>query len=299
MAGRTVVVEQAAVNSPVNRDERERTASVTVGIIPVSDRLLANLYYGRFRRAVRGVLNRMLGDSSSIVRGPLKGCSLKSATPTYLLGLYELPVVYTMLDVLHEGDVVYDVGAHEGYFSLLAGRKVGSSGFVYAFEPLPDNARKVTAHLAENGIRQSHVVACAISDRAGAFPLSLSDAAATPSDAATPSLVRGAENAISVTAITLDDFVCQHRVPDLIKMDIEGAEVLALQGAAKLIRSDDAPRWIIEVHSAELHRTVIDLLTGAGYEIAVITPSHRRAAKAYPCHVVAAKDRARRGASRR
>jgi FkbM family methyltransferase len=289
MAGRTVVVEQAPVGSAVDRASRGRTSEFHPMRIPVGDRLLERLYYGRLRRPVRAVLTRALGATAAIVRGPLKGCRFETAGPAYLLGVYELPVVYTMLDVLREGDVVYDVGANEGYFSLLAGRQIGSTGFVYAFEALPQNAQKVTAHLAANNIGHAEVVPSAISDRAGAFPLAIGDAA-------TPSLVRGDGNAIRVNAITLDGFVACHPRPDLIKMDIEGAEMLALHGALELIRRDDAPRWIIEVHSAELHRGVTDLLREAGYAVSVLVPTHKPPRKAYPCHVIAEKDRGlRRG----
>jgi FkbM family methyltransferase len=278
MAGRTVVAAPPPVESS-DRAVSNPPPRIATLSMPIGDRVLESLFYGRFRRPIRGVLNRLLGESPRIVRGPLKGSRLTSAGTAYLLGLYEVPVAYAVRDSLASGDVMYDIGAHEGYFSLLAARTVGRNGFVYAFEPLPENAERVTAHLLENNIEQSLVLPCAISNRSGMFPLSLADAA-------TPSLVSTATRTIDVPVTTLDEFIRQHRPPDVIKVDVEGAEVLVLQGARTLI-SEVGPKWIIEVHNAELYRGVAEILQAAGYELSVIPPSHGPADKPYPCHVVA------------
>ena len=274
-----MTANNSASGTPASQVARSQTIGRTVPAIPAGDRLLEKLYYGSFRRPVRGVLNRVLGESTRIVRGPLKGCRLSAGGSAYLLGVYELPVVYAMLDAVVSGDVVYDVGAHEGYFSLLAGRKTGPNGFVYAFEPLQENAEKVAAHLAENSMGQSMVVPCAVLDRAGTVPMSVSDAAM-------PSVVGSTTKTITVSATTLDEFAAQHRPPSVIKMDIEGAEALALDGARRVLSERIAKTWIVEIHGSDLDRAVSERFQSAGYALSKL-PARIRPDKAYPCHLIA------------
>jgi hypothetical protein len=107
-------------------------------------------------------------------------------------------------------------------------------------------------------------------------------------DAYTPSLIRGRRNRpITVNASTLDDFVVDHRRPDLIKMDIEGAEVMALEGATKLRSGANAPKWLIEVHSSEIDRQVRKILSDHGYSLRLLPAPFPR--RPYPTHIIALK----------
>lgn len=122
----------------------------------VLDVITYKLWYGRFRRLFRAILRRLIGyrTQAQIRFGPLKGYYfVDDGYPSpYSLGIYELHVQYAILNTLTNGDVFYDVGAHFGFLSLLAAKIVGPEGHVYAFEPLPENAKRVLQLMAANNI---------------------------------------------------------------------------------------------------------------------------------------------------
>ncbi len=89
------------------------------------------------------------------------------SNPTYSVGINEWPVQKWLAANLHSGDVVYDVGANVGFFTVLAARLVGTEGHVVAFEPVPDNAAAVRHNVALNKMTQVTVLQQAVSDDVG------------------------------------------------------------------------------------------------------------------------------------
>jgi FkbM family methyltransferase len=121
---------------------------------------------------------------------------------------------------------VFDVGAHAGYYTLMLSRLVGPQGRVFAFEANPENAAKLRKHLKINGVRNVELIEAAVSDRTGSGFFEV--------DASTDRygyMGTLAERGAPVQTVVLDDFP----IPDLIKMDIEGAETRALAGAPRLL----------------------------------------------------------------
>lgn len=247
-------------------------------------RVLESLYYGRFRRLFRGVLTRCIGRAPRILRGPLKGWQFSDGGLAELLNVYEPQVVRVLLRTLGPNQVVYDVGSNEGYFGLLGGSRVGPGGAVYAFEPHPTNAERVARHFNENRLDQCVVIRQAVSNVSGPVLLSRGDTAADPSLRS----AQAEQDGIEVTATTLDEFSLSHRWPNVIKMDIEGGEVQALEGASRVLAGDDAPVWIVEVHTEHLHRRASDLFLHSGHTVYRL-PSRHGAKKPYPCHILAIK----------
>ena len=140
--------------------------------------------------------------------------------------------------------------------------------------------------MAANQVENCRVVEMAVSDRSGRTELYLSD----EEDAYTPSLIRGRRNAvIDVGLTTLDDFAREHRRPDLIKVDVEGAEVAVIEGARQLLSSADAPRWLIETHSSQLDREVRERLLDYGYRLQSLPAPIPQ--KPFPTHLIASKER--------
>jgi FkbM family methyltransferase len=145
------------------------------------------------------------------------------------------------------GDVVFDVGANVGAYTVLFAQWVGPAGHVFAFEPVPSIARSLRAQLALNrmGDRVT-VIEAAVINHAGTLALSAPGHAginrrALPQDDAAQRLV--------VPAVSLDLF-CAERgvVPGLIKIDVEGAELDVLRGARDTLAAMPGRRVFIEWH---------------------------------------------------
>lgn len=257
--------------------------------------ILYHAWYGPLRRPLRPVLQRLTAGWRRIIAGPLRGQYFDGPETTCRLGIYELPVQQALRRLLRPGDVCYDLGANNGYLSLLAARCVGKDGCVYSFDPLPANVERIGGLMRANQIEQHETVAQAVADRTGVERLFCQSA----SDTYTASLIRqNRPGELPVRVTTLDEFINDHRRPDLVKMDVEGAELLVLQGASRLLTNALpwlTPRiWLIEVHTATLDREVTELMERYGYRVEPLddqngSGSGSRPAwrKAYPRHIIA------------
>lgn len=181
----------------------------------------------------------------------------------YWLGNYELPIQECLARELQSGHVFYDIGGNAGFFTLLGSKCVGPTGQVFSFEPLPQNATVIRAQLALNPATNCTVVQAAISEHAGEVEF------CAGADTSTAHIHqdhdRRGEDSMAVAAIRLDDFAATSPVPDFIKMDIEGAEVAALNGARQLLGGSHRPKMLIEFHGEQLRRDCMAILEGFGY----------------------------------
>lgn len=143
--------------------------------------------------------------------------------------------------------IVLDVGAHCGQYALTASRvQVGVN--VYAFEPDAENVNDLRHNLRINHIDNVDVRQVAVSDQTGRMPLYTDH---EHFGFANHSLARGAKvfrgEAHEVDVVTLDGVILAKNLPVcLIKLDIEGAELLALQGSEAILRRDQ-PALLLEV----------------------------------------------------
>jgi FkbM family methyltransferase len=154
---------------------------------------------------------------------------------------------------------VFDVGAHAGYFTLLFSRAVGPSGTVFAFEPDPSNLARLHRNLALNVSTNVRVIPSAVTDRKGKAQFVANASMGHVSD----------EGKLSVSTCRLDDFP----PPDLVKMDIEGSENLALSGAENILALHHAI-FFIELHGTAVSAACIDMLVRHGYRIERIGADH-------------------------
>jgi FkbM family methyltransferase len=159
---------------------------------------------------------------------------------------------------IRPGDVVLDVGANIGYYTLLFARLVGESGRVIAFEPDPGNFRLLEKNVRANGYRNVVLKRQAVSDVTGKLRLYLSGP--NKGDHRLYDSADGRES-ITVEATTLDHAVGGDRV-DFIKMDIQGSEPAALRGMAGVLRANPHVRLITEFWPIGLKRFGAD---AAGY----------------------------------
>ncbi len=147
---------------------------------------------------------------------------------------YEPVETEALLNLIESGDVVLDVGANIGYYTLLFARKVGSAGKVFAFEPDPDNFQLLCRNVEANGYSNVVLVNKAVSDHSGPARLVRCDQQRAAHHLWSH---EGAASAVEVESVALDDFFADYEGPiHLIKMDIEGAEAMVLAGMQTLLR---------------------------------------------------------------
>ena len=174
---------------------------------------------------------------------------------------------------LRPGDHFLDIGANTGVYSILASAYIGSSGSVDAFEPADRTAGRIEEQAALNGLDHLRVHRLAVCDQDGQFDFgySTSDAMMHLRRSGEP-----AQNRMQVTGIRLDKFEPYQRYA-AGKMDIEGAEPLALAGAEERLRQANPPVWLLElagystlygVSSDEM----VQRLAEARFECAVFQP---------------------------
>jgi len=104
-----------------------------------------------------------------VLQGPLRGMRWIAGAGNHScwLGCYESNKQKELQKRIRPGDVVYDLGAHAGYFSLVAAVLTGPEGRVISFEPLPQNVAFLRRHLDLNEIRNCTVVEAAVASYEG------------------------------------------------------------------------------------------------------------------------------------
>lgn len=159
----------------------------------------------------------------------------------------EPEVVAVMARALRPGDIAIDCGANIGFFTLLMSRLVGPSGWVHAFEPWDTHVRKLNQHIELNGLTNVSVYAKALWSRQEKH-LFRQEIDTGENKIA----LFGNEGCSTVWATTLDHELPHGIAPRLIKLDIEGSEQHALEGATKLLDNHPPPYIIAELNEPAL-----------------------------------------------
>lgn len=178
-------------------------------------------------------------------------------------GLYETDTLRWMNAITTRGDTVFDLGAHVGCFTLRAAQSVGAAGSVHAFEPIESNACLLEKSLAANAFTHVRLNRVAVSDAPGIVQLHRPPAV-SHNASGFASLYPFFSNARieSAPGVALDDYIEANKLDqiDLIKMDVEAAEVCALRGLARTLRRLPLPRILTEVNQARLRDAKYDPL---------------------------------------
>jgi FkbM family methyltransferase len=161
-------------------------------------------------------------------------------------GGYEPMLTRLMADQVKLGATVLDLGAHVGLHTLMLSRRAGSSGRVFAVEPSPATAALLMQHLRWNNCDNVQVIEALIGDEerevAFAYRPDPMDSGGFANSLAYD--IGGKTTTVRMTTI---DRICAGCHPDLIKMDVEGAELLALRGARQTL-ARAAPLLVLSVH---------------------------------------------------
>jgi FkbM family methyltransferase len=199
----------------------------------------------------------MLGSETrprTILRGLAAGyriCISPAEQLGYLLGTDEPHLQKAIRNHVAAGDTVYDIGANVGYVSLSLTKRVGPTGFVIAFEPVPQNADSFHRNMQLNGITNVRLLRLAASDKPREAVIRMAE---NPS---TASLVWHRNDAsareIRIQTVSIDDLVeaGEFPRPKFVKIDVEGAEGLALQG---MFRTIAEARPVLFIECSEVGR---------------------------------------------
>lgn len=199
--------------------------------------------------------------------------------------MYEPETSQFVASVLREGDTFVDVGAHVGYFSMLAATLVGPGGRVLSFEPEAENFRHLQEHARLNGFAQVQAINQAVGDAEGTaefFVNADNDGGHALWDVGLHGFNRKSRLAPQrrqVRVTTLDRVLADEPVPPrLIKIDAEGCEQRVLQGARGLLQRTPVPFVVCEVNhfglecmgasEASLRQWMLDL----GYDVFALHP---------------------------
>jgi FkbM family methyltransferase len=159
----------------------------------------------------------------------------------YWAGKHDVPVQESLIETLRPGMVFWDIGAHIGFFTVLGSRAVGSTGRVHSFEPMPSNKARLDQTVRLNGAANvtTHAVAVSGADETAVLHRHAATAMWT--------LVaeRGELDGVAVECRSIDTLALTLGDPDMIKIDVEGAELDLLRGGLATI-ARVRPTMIVE-----------------------------------------------------
>lgn len=239
---------------------------------PVKRWLYRTPWLARFTRRTLNMAAPMGLNEVTIAAGVLRGMRMKldlQSEKDYWLGTYEPDLQDAASQLIQPGMVVYDIGANIGYVSLMAARLAKATGHVYSFEALPGNAERLKMNINLNNLTgQITVIRAAVTDQTGEALFLAHESGAMGKAKGSAGRDEHYATELRVPAIAIDDFVFPqgNPPPQLIKMDIEGGEGMALRGMEKIL-GKIRPIIMIELHGQEAARQVWDTLTGIEYSI--------------------------------
>jgi len=204
---------------------------------------------------------------------------------TYILGSPELYHLSYFKSRTCMGSTVFDIGAYIGLYALTASRIV-ATGAVHAFESDPRSAARLAHAIERNNLRNVHLSRSAVGERSGELQFVLRDFPPTSSlqgSYSLPALPGEEGDTISVPMCTLDEYCAAESIDRicLVKIDVEGAELQVLRGAAGAIR-EYSPELMIEIHPMRSRafgcsvQDTFEYLYALGYELFHIIPALTR-----------------------
>jgi FkbM family methyltransferase len=226
---------------------------------------------------------RLLSRGVIVQDGFVLARSLDQSTPFRLVRdkHYEPHVSALLRQYLYPGDTFIDVGANVGYFTLLGASRVGPAGRVHSFEPNPRTFRELQRNAALNRFHWVSLNNLAVSNQSGIVQLWVG----SEIDSGLASMRQTSEllsETIICRSTTLDDYVAHQQLGKIraIKLDIEGAELLALQGAQGMLRGDCRPDLVV----CEMAQSL-----AAAFEISLISVLRFLAEKGYQLYALSAR----------
>jgi len=201
-------------------------------------------------KTIKGILFGKGMQKAKFIGGPMKGMvayfDFVRDTQTWR-GIYEVAQMEWLIRAINPGAVCVDIGAAEGYFTLLMAREAGRNGHVIAFEPSERRDYMQRAYDLN-------------------APLGLAELTIVTEFAVGP-------NTVDFNGITFDTYAEQTGLSrlDVVKIDVDGGEMDVLEGMRGTLERFH-PHISVELHSPELHERVATFLAELGYEMTLVDP---------------------------
>lgn len=170
-----------------------------------------------------------------------------------LKGKWEETETELIKNEIYDGNVVLDIGANIGYFTLIFAKKVGSKGKVFAFEPEPNNFRLLKKNVQVNNFQNVVIENFALSENNGRINLYLSERDVGSHRVYQSNKVTN--NFVTVKKIKLDDYLKKYSFSkniSFIKLDVEGAELDVLKGMTGILKNNKPLKILLEYSPSNL-----------------------------------------------
>ena len=252
-----------------------------------------------YRAVIRGLLRAIMSNAPPVVSQwmykQLQGTIRRLGTPTirpiarirgggrmhtslddlpqslvYYMGVYEWDVTQCMSKRLPVDGVFVDIGANAGFFTIWSALRAGSGGHVYSFEPQPEMYALLRENVLLNLLENVSTFSTALGDSIGTVRLALS-----AGDTGLAHIVIDETADVEQTSVPIETLEsCLGPLPrlDMMKIDVEGAELRVLKGAASYLSGDNPPILFVEVVDRHLQRlgdseaALLEFLRGFGYQ---------------------------------
>ena len=183
------------------------------------------------------------------------------------------------------GDVVWDIGANIGYYTLELAKQVGANGWVVAIEPSPSSATKISEALQAQQVINASLINVALGSRNGIAQFEVGDDPTSVTNHVVLDTATSKGQIIEVPIHTGDSLINRFelRRPNIIKLDVEGHELECLRGLEEILKSQELRAIFVEVHFAALEAMgdrlapikIENLLVNAGFRSVIwIDSSH-------------------------
>lgn len=187
------------------------------------------------------------------------------------LGVYEYWKTLLIMDLIKPGMTIIDVGVNKGYYSLLFAKLMNDKGIVLSFEPVEENCYWIKKSININKYKCIKLYQYALSNKEEEVTFYLGKKSGHGSIFLSQSNVDSEKAPITIKTRKLDDVLKENNIDkiDFIKIDVEGAELMVLQGAENALKKSENLKLVVDLDriSKEDKKQLIDMLISFGFKI--------------------------------